>query len=46
MDGTYWDKAVETIDWADLKKLQLERFNTILGKAVCSRFTADACPLK
>ncbi len=46
MDGTYWDKAIETIDRGDLKKLQLERFNRTLERAGRSRFYNGRLPEK
>jgi phenylacetate-CoA ligase len=46
MDGIYWDKAVETMERGDLKKLQLERFNETLTKAKRSPFYKGRIPEK
>jgi len=46
MDTPYWNEEIETLPRNELEKLQLERFNTILGIAGKSRFYRGRLPEK
>jgi phenylacetate-CoA ligase len=44
MDDHYWDKDIETMERAELDKLQLERLNETLKRAACSTFYKGKLP--